>query len=215
MKTNRKFAARSRHLALFMLALALLPVAPFGCIAAPELTISSINGNQTYKQGFTHAYTRRNNNGEVDVVLIDDAAKQALDTGATTAPVRQVLHIRILWSPTRDMKAVVSNAAVKWYVIGSAQPQDLLQYSGIAFVSMQEDEDSVTLKVQNATLKPTGAHGNLTDPVGQSRLEGTFVAYQNDEAVTKVLNGLKASVAAANAPSRVVTSTPQDKAIDR
>ena len=184
-----------------MLACLLMLAGGTGCASQPGLTLTSIDHKQTYSQTFTQAYTAKNENGDTDVVLIDQATQQSLEGQTSTAPVRQVMHIRIVWSPTRDMKAVASNAAVRWYVIGRSSPQDLLQYAGIAFVSCSSDDTTATLKIHNALLKPTGEHGSLIDPIGSSRVEGTFVARQNSEAVSKVLNSLKSAVAAANSAS--------------
>ncbi|HET6247390.1 MAG TPA: hypothetical protein VFE47_06830 [Tepidisphaeraceae bacterium] len=191
-----------------LLALALaLPLSSVGCASAPELTLTSIDHSQCYRQGFTQAYTSRDANGDVDVVLLDQASEEALSgKGASNPPVRQVMHIRILWSPTSDMKAVVSNASVRWYVIGRSNPQDVLEYSGIAFVSMDQNDDDCKLRVRNAVLKPSGNHGALNDPIGPSRLEGTFTAHADPGKVNRVLGTLKTTVAAARSATPALTS---------
>jgi hypothetical protein len=188
---------------LLLLALGSLPI---GCASPHDLTLTSIRNNQTFSHGFTQAYSRQDTNGDTDVVLVDQATEDSLNGQSSTAPVRQVMHIRIVWSATREMKAIVSNAAVKWYVIGHQQPRDILEYSGIAFVSMTQGDDSTTLKVQNALLNPSPNHGSLTDPVGASRLEGTFVAKTNSQRVDQVLSDLKTATAIANAAGPVVSS---------
>jgi hypothetical protein len=193
---------------LLLLALACFPL---GCATAPDLTLTSIDHRETYRQGFTHAYSRLDANGDTDVVLVDQATQQSLDGQPSAAPVRQVMHIRIVWSPTRDMKAVVSNAAVKWYVIGRQQPRDVLEYSGIAFVSMNQDDNGATLRVQNALLKPSANHGTLTDPVGPSRLEGTFVAKSDGGRVNQILSDIKTATAHANTPTPVAISLESAK----
>jgi hypothetical protein len=209
MKIHRIFPALSRSAILLALGLG-LSCATMGCShSAPSLTLTSIEHNQSYQQGFTNAYTGKNANGDIDVVLIDDATDQTMKGTAVTSPVWQVMHIRILWSPTRDMKAVVSNAAVKWYVVKCSKSCDLLEYSGIAFISLKEDDDSTTLRVQNTLLKPTGNHGTLTDPVGACRLEGTFVAHQDAGAVEKILSHVKTAVAAGSAKTPSLTSSAQ------
>ena len=134
MKTTFPLPARSRRTTLLLM-LGLLPLGSLGCATTtppPDMTITSINKNETWKQGFTQAWMSKNSNGDFDVVLVDQACEQAMNGAPMSAPVRQVMHIRILWSPTRDMKAVVSNASVKWYVIGRSRPEDVLEYSGIA-----------------------------------------------------------------------------------
>jgi hypothetical protein len=199
LKTRLVFRALSRPSPVLLCLLGLLPFGSFGCAgsSAPNLKITSIGQNQCWEQTFTQAWMNRNANGEYDVVLVDQATEQAMHGGSFPEQVRQVMHIRVLWSTTRDMKAVVSNASVKWYVIGKSHPQDVLEYSGLAFVYMDEGDDHTTLKIRNAVLNPSTRHGQLTDPVGSSRLEGSFVARQNQENVNKVLASLKTTLAAA------------------
>jgi hypothetical protein len=139
----------------FWIALVTTITLPLGCVSSPQLTVTSIDHNQSYRETFTQAYTRVDPNGDTDVVLVDGATEKALDGHADPSAVRQVMHIRVVWEPTRDMKAIVSNATVNWYVIHQGQPQDVLEYSGIAFVSMDEGDDTTTLNVRNATLKPS------------------------------------------------------------
>lgn len=169
-----------------------------GCSTERDLTITSVAHNQTYRPGLTHAYANRNQNGDLDVVLIDDATEQAL-TGAPSAPVEQIMHIRVVWSPSSDAKAVTSNAAVNWYVIGRARPQDLLIYSGIAFVKVAEGDGATRLSVRNALLTASANHGRLNDPLGSAQLDGSITARQDSDKVAHVLAKLNASVAAASA----------------
>lgn len=208
------FAALSRPATLSLLLGSLL-LGSIGCAesSTPNLTITSMKQNQCWQQGFTQAWMSRNGNGDIDVVLVDQATEQAMKGSTDTCPVRQVMHIRVLWSPTKDMKAVVSNASVKWYVISQTQEKDHLEYSGIAFVSMQDDQNHSTLKIRNAVLNPSGCHGQLCDPVGPSKLEGTFVAREDSVTVGKVLNGLRTALAAsadATGP-RVAGATVSEK----
>jgi hypothetical protein len=193
---------------IFLVALTLLPLASIGCASSPELMVTSIEHSQSYRQGFTQAYTCKDPNGDVDVVLLDKAAENAMNGTADSAAVRQVMHIRIVWAPTSDMKAVVSNASVKWYVINQIHPQDILEYSGIAFVSMDSDDDAATLRVQNAILKPSGNHGNLNDPIGSSRLEGKFTARIDPHKVNQILADLRSTVAASKNASPVLSAAP-------
>lgn len=185
-----------------------------GCASSsPELTLTSVAHQQTYSQRFAHAYARRDDNGGTDVVLVND------DAGAS-APVRQVLHVRVMWDPTRQTKAVASNAAVHWYVIGRGQAQDLIQYDGAAFVySSVATDGTVTLTLQNATLKPTGdAHGALIDPVGASKLEGTIVARPDAAKVTQLLGEMHTTLANAANPNgarTVADAEPQQAIGDR
>jgi hypothetical protein len=185
-----------------------------GCVASqPELKLTSIERHQTWRQDFSHAYARRDEVGNVDVVLVDRAAEQALAGHRSAAPVHQVMYIRMLWTPARDMKAVTTNAAIKWYVIGRNQPQDILEYAGTGFVSFQPESDGVArLSIRNALLKPAteaNARGSLTDPVGHSRIEGEIMAQSDDRQVSRVLDELKLTLAAAN-QARAAADDPTD-----
>ena len=189
-----------------LLALCIMPLLSFGCASSHDLTITSLDHHQCYRQGFSAAYANRNENGDLDVVLIDQAMEQSLSQSTITSPVRQVMHIRVVWAPTRDMHAVASNAAVNWYVMGQSEPQGMLQYSGIAFVSLDEQDDATTLSIRNATLAVTGNHGKLIDPVGTSKLEGTCIAHQDKAKVEKILHDINMAVAANKSEIPVASS---------
>ena len=104
----------------------MLPLASVGCASGPQLTLTSLEHHQSYRPGFTQAYINHNVNGDIDVVLIERPNDVGPDGDGPLGYVRQVMHIRILWVPTSDMKAIVSNASVKWYVIGRSSPHDIL-----------------------------------------------------------------------------------------
>ena len=182
-----------------------------GCASEPMLTVTSIDHQQCYRQAFTQAFTSKDANGDTNIVLIDRATEQSLSGDKITSPVRQVMHIRMVWTPTHDQKTLAPNAAIKWYVIGCAQHPDILQYTGIAFVNLSEDDTTSTLRIRNAVLKPTGAHGSLTDPVGSSRLEGTFIAHHDRQTVEKVLSDIRNAVATAETNALPLASSGQEK----
>lgn len=177
--------------------------AALGCLGTgcahsdQELTLTSLSHKQTWRQDFTHAYTRTDSAGNLDVVLTDRAADQAL-AGHHASAVQQIMHIRVMWVPARDAKAVASNAAITWYVIGDPAMQDVLEYSGTGFVSIQPgDEGQATVSISNALLSPSPNHGALTDPIGPSRLQGSIVAKADNERVTEILGNVRITLAAA------------------
>ena len=170
-----------------------------GCAHSdPGLTLTSVNHKQTWRQDFTHAYTRTDSAGNLDVVLTDRAADQVLAGHRASASVQQIMHIRVMWVPARDAKAVASNAAIKWYVIGDPAMQDVLEYSGTGFVSIQPADDGQSIvAISNALLSPAPNHGALTDPLGPSRLQGSIVARADNERVTQILGNVRVTLAAA------------------
>jgi len=198
-----------RQSCALLLAAVALSLGSIGCSSQSGLTVTSVDRHQTYRQAFTQAYSCRNANGDTDVVLIDQATEQGLAGQPIDSPVLQVMHVRLLWSPTRDMKAVTSNASVKWYVIGRSEPPGMLEYDGIAFISSTTDDDSTVLNIRNGTLALSSKHGNMIDWIGASKLEGTFKARENRQIVEKVLNQLNATVAGtSNAPGGISSIVP-------
>ncbi len=209
MKVSRGIRAQACSTLALVSGLALFSLALPGCASEPTLTLTSIDHRQSYRQAFTQAYAGRDANGDLDVVLVDQATEQALAGDGNAASIRQVMHIRVIWAATRDMKGIAPNAAVTWYVIRQSPPVEILQYSGIGSVTYSDDESTTTLKIKNTVLKPSESHGNLTDPVGPSRLEGSFVAKQDNQIVEKILGDLKAAVvASAPQAAPVVSTTP-------
>lgn len=177
-----------------------------GCASSsPELKLTSIGRRQTFRQDFTRAYCRQDSRGNLDLVLLDQAAQENLSGSRTTAALRQVMHIRVLWTPSREMKAVATNATIKWYVISQDSPRDVLEYAGTGFVALTPDGDTTSISIKNALLKPLDHHGALNDPVGVSRLEGSITATQDQEKVQRVLGDLTTTLAAADANARAAT----------
>lgn len=182
-----------------------------GCAADRQrLTLTSSRQGQTFAQSFSGAYTSRDAAGDTDIVFVDRAAQEAIEGRAAEAPVRQVLHIRVLWQPSREMKAdhtSATNATLHWYVIGSTNPGDVLEYDGTAFVSLDLNSEGADLTVSNARLKPVACRGDLCDPVGPSTLSGTIRATNSAPRVRQALSIVRTAIAAAqNEPVHTASS---------
>jgi hypothetical protein len=162
-----------------------------GCAGhAGGITLTSMRTHEKFDQGFADAYLSHNANGDLDVVLIDSATAEALAGHRSTAPVRQILHLRVLWQPERDLKVTDSaacNASVHWYVMGG-HPNGMLEYTGTAFVSTQSFNDLFRVHVQNAEVRPLPTTCGLCDPVGPSKLEGAVFAHENARIVNELLS---------------------------
>lgn len=182
-----------------------------GCAAEPppqELTLNCGGQRQAFVQQFARAYMSRDGEGNVDVVLVDQAAERHLDAPTIASPgreppVRQVMHLRVLWNPKRDQKtdhSVASNATVHWYVLGNtpSTASDVLEYAGTAFVAI-EDSEPAELTIRNAAVHPVACRGGLCDPVGASTLNGTVKATVNRRKVYQALNAVRSAVAAVRA----------------
>ena len=185
-----------------------------GCAGGPppqELTLQSSAQKQTFSQQFASAYLSRGGDGDVDVVLVDQAAQQRLDGHQGSAPTQQVMHLRVLWNPKRDQKAdhnSASNATVHWYVMGNtpASEGDVLEYAGTAFVSI-DDSTPAELSIRNASVHPVACRGDLCDPVGPSIISGTIHAHSNRQRVRQVLSSVRTAVAMASGLPTNVSST--------
>ncbi len=194
------FPARSSLLA-FPLVLAAI-CCGVGCSdKAAGLTLTSLKDHRKFAETFTNAYASRNDNGDLDVVLVDDATERAVAAGKRIEPVHQIMHVRVLWHPSRDMKAddpAASNASIHWYVMG-ANRGEMIEYQGTAFINVSRTTftDRLKLSIVNARLKPVITRGDLKDPIGPSRVEGTIYARDNVQIVNRLLAEVRTSVAAA------------------
>ena len=190
--------SRSR---LFLCLSGLLLLCLAGCSSDPSLRLTRARDQRTYTQPFFAAYASHSDGGESQIVLVDNPAE------SSTAPVRQVMHIRVLWNPTRELKpdhTSASNATVHWYVLGNT-PQtrtDVLEYSGTALVALDESGGTTEVTIRSATLRPAARRGNLFDPLGASNLQGTIIARNDPRKVTQVLSGVRTIVTEANATVR-------------
>jgi hypothetical protein len=162
-----------------------------GCAGhAGGMTLTSMRTQQTFNQGFADAYLGRNENGDMDVVLIDTATADLLAGNTPASPVRQIMQLRILWQPQRDLKVTDSascNATVHWYVIRS-QPRGILEYTGTAFVYTTSLGDLFRVHIQNAQVRPLPCSAGLSDPVGPSKIEGAVFAHANPAIVAELLS---------------------------
>jgi hypothetical protein len=164
----------------FLVSLAFLTV---GCAGgSTNLTVTSLKDHQTYQQRFSKAYAGRSENGDFDVVLVNEEGQNADGPG-----VRQVMHVRVLWKPMKGAKLdhpTATNATIDWYVFGDTagngdgQPASggMVAYTGAAFVNVEKSGGVARLDVRNATLRPTTRQGGLTDPIGRAKMQGTIVA---------------------------------------
>lgn len=185
----------------FFMAAGLLLVAG-GCASdQQQLTLRSSRQHQTFTQPFSRAYCARDAGGDTEIVLTDQAAEKALQGRPVGEPVRQVLHIRVLWHPSRDMKAdhiSATNSTIHWYVMGSKSPGDVLEYAGTAFVVVERDAGITELTINNASLRPVACRGELCDPVGPATLSGKVRAINSGPRLRQALAMVCTAVAAAN-----------------
>ncbi len=180
-----------------------------------SLTLTSRENHQRYRQEFEQAFARRSSVGDLDVVLLDDAAARVADeAGASpaSAAIRQIMHIHVLYQPMRGTKAdnpSATNASIHWYVFGGGGrgPAEVLEYSGAGFVKLDSAGKTVKLEVRNATLKPMINQG-LNDPIGPANLRGAVVARTNAARVKELLAEVKTEVAYASGRDLAASPNP-------
>lgn len=177
-----------------------------GCSSAhTDCTVTSLQNKRCYQQGFSKAYASRDSRGDLNVVLAADVSPAARGADAQATPLRQIMHIRVLWEPGHGMRAdqpTSTNASIRWYVFaGSGRAAEMIEYAGTGLAEVDPDGDQTTVEIRNATLNPVNARG-LNDPIGSARFKGTVVARTNGRRVSELLAEVKTTLAAASAAAR-------------
>jgi hypothetical protein len=210
----KSFGIQSRTVAAL---LALASIMAGGCSSSPRsnVRVTSLASRQHYTQEFQNAYARHNAAGDVDVVITKDSQtamtlggeRTTGSAGAESQRVHQVMHVRVLWQPMKGTKTdspTATNATLSWFVFGDdGRATRMIEYGGAAFVDVTRKGGQTILAIRNATLKPTGHIGDLNDPIGAARLQGTIVARNASRQVGEVLSDTKMSIGAAQASARI------------
>jgi hypothetical protein len=207
---NPKFRNSSVFICAPSVAKYLFPVlimALSGCAsnAPPKpavLSLESAASGRTFAQTFPHAYFSQADDGDREIILINDGFVAVKHTTGgplqpvATLPLQQIMHVKILWNPLPDTRTdapSATNAVIDW-TITSARPGqtgDSLHYRGAGLVQVDGGYQRLTLTIRNATIEPTGHTGSLVDPLGTCRLNGTFTAMRNDGLVQSTIADLQ------------------------
>jgi uncharacterized protein YcfL len=168
-----------------------------GCSASqPSLLVQRAESDQSYNATFDRAYFAQAADGQVDVVLLSDGQGPSpeVDRPLKTSgdqTVRQVVHLRVLWSNPRGIRLdnpSASNAMVDWHIIAS--PRDRLTYTGSAWAKVSVDGDEATMDIRNATVVIRNVIGNCDDPLKRANLSGEVIAKRADATVRSYLDEL-------------------------
>jgi hypothetical protein len=182
-----------------------------GCSSGPvTLTLRPANAKVAYEQKFNQAYCGRSHDGSYTCVLVADDAPAVNEpkpgktgkgplTPTAQQPLRQVVHVRVLWRPlsgTRD--SVVSNATIDWYVLSNTADggDDLLLYQGSGYVMLSPDDKTTTVDIKSAEMRPALIRGALTDPIGDATITGKFEAVNNNEQTAALVSATRQRTAA-------------------
>ena len=173
-----------------------------GCSSAvsQDLIVTSHKSGQAYTQHFAEGYLSNDAHGETDVVLALDTDHPAGRAGV----LKQIMHIRVMWHNDRATKwegAPDTNASIRWYVFTdhAGQPE-MIEYAGTGTVTIHGDNDHPTVTVENAQLHPAFSHGNLDDPIGPSKFEGTVATVSSRARVDELLSEVRTTLAATSLP---------------
>ena len=176
-------------------ALLLFAAALAGCTAAsPTLLVQRAETGASYDAKFDRAYFSQSADGQIDVVLLSDGqgASPAVDRPLETSDrqtVRQVVHLRVLWSNPRGIRLdnpSASNATIDWHVIVS--PKDRVSYTGAAWAKADIDGDVAELDIRNATVSISQLSGHTDDPLKRASLSGTFTARRAEATVQSYID---------------------------
>jgi hypothetical protein len=186
--TLDRLCLRAPLMAMTVLPLFLL-LCGTGCASGPaDLRLTSVESNKIFCSEFSSAYLSKAADGNTEIVLVNDQS------------LRQVMHVKVLWLPQRGAKPAhpsFTNAAIHWYVFpepASGAAPAVIEYTGAGYVALS----GAQVTIRNATLKPvTATHESLKDPVGTTRLTGTFAARRSSHRVREVL--AQVEIATANA----------------
>ena len=203
--SNHRPSSRILRITFRSLAACCLALSGWGCASdhGTQLTLHSTRQGRSFSQEFAGAYASRDSSGNTNIVAVDRACQQAIEGSGGTTPVREIMYIRVMWNPTRDMKmdhTSASNATIYWYVIGNtpATAAEVIEYSGTAAVVLDQSEGETELTIRHASLRPVAWRGQLRDPVGPCALDGTLRAVDNPQRVHQAMSDIRTVVAAAN-----------------
>jgi hypothetical protein len=171
-----------------------------GCTShGGRLDLEPAGSDRTLTQHFSSAFITQARGGEYDVVLVDHAEFERQKPTKPLqpqplSPTRQVMHLHLYWRPlsgaTRNPAGV--NAAIDWYVLGSDEQQDVIVYEGAGVVTVNGSGRQRQVVITDGTVRPKEARGEMQDPIGRSRISGTFTADVNRTRVRETLAEMRA-----------------------
>jgi hypothetical protein len=169
-----------------------------------DLRVTAHQSGRAYTQRFAEGYLSRDGKGDTDVVLAVETEHPAGRPGV----LKQIMHIRVMWHTDRETKwegAPDTNASIRWYVFTDhAGAPEMIEYAGTGTVTLSGDADHTIVSVQNAQLHPAFSHGELTDPIGPSKFEGTVAAVSNRQRVDELLSEVRTTLAGTSLPQQPI-----------
>jgi hypothetical protein len=170
------------------------------------LELEPAGTDRVLTQDFANAYVTQSSGGEYEIVLVDHAEykrqnpKKPLQP-QPLAPTRQVMHLHLYWKPVTDMTRTPAavNAAIDWYVLGSDAAEDVVLYEGAGVVTVEGAGKQRVITITEGAVRPRESRGAMQDPIGNSRISGTFTADVNRTRVREILNEMRETEAGSGA----------------
>ncbi len=115
----------------------------------------------------------------------------------------QLLHINVFWLPhpgKTNAESTQTNATIEYCLLVGGQ---VISYQGAGFVYFKQSRDGQTItgRIESATLTPTGPLDQGLDLFGPSRIQGTFTARRDRRQVVALLRRLHRSLGPQTATS--------------
>lgn len=176
-----------------------------------HLTVQKTASDEQFTTTFERALFTESGNGAVDLVLLSGEANPAIEGAVAGGQgVRQVVHVRVLWAPTRTIRVdspSSGNAMIDWQI--SASDKDRIAYTGNCWARVNVDGDEAEVDLREATINVSHVTGNMNDPLTRAKLNGKFVAKRSDAVVrayVEELNnaGHKTATALKTTPAKAV-----------
>jgi hypothetical protein len=182
----------------FGVGLAAVCLVAIGCSSrGGSINFESTEQNRTLTQAFPHAYISQVQDGECDVILVDNATDWDYSTPKKNRPleptplepIRQMMHIHLYWRPLAGTtkNPAATNASIDWYVLGPEGTSDVVVYEGAGFVLLHGSGEKWTIVIRDGMVTPKVGRGSLRDPVGQAKINGRVVAKLNDARVRQTM----------------------------
>ncbi|MGC4032140.1 MAG: hypothetical protein QM754_10490 [Tepidisphaeraceae bacterium] len=179
-----------------LLALPLLAALAFtGCSSDDGMARLNVRQNATDNQ-FVATFERAlftQNDGQTDVILLSGTGQTAGGEGAiaNNNSARQVVHVKVLWQPTRTIRVdspSAGNAMIDWQVI--AGDSDHVAYAGSCWAKVTVDDDEATIDIRQANVSVKQVTGHMIDPLKHATVDGVFVAKRADATVRSYISDL-------------------------
>lgn len=178
------------------LALAVIALGLTGCAAddgMAHLSVQKSASDDQFVASFDRALFTESPGGVTDLVLLSGEQLPTSPDAAGRA-VRQVVHVRVLWNPTRTIRLdspSAGNAMVDWTI--SAGDTDRVTYTGSCWARVSVDGDEADVDLREATVSVRQVKGQMADPLQRAKLSGKFVAKRSDATVRTYVEEIAAS----------------------